>query len=357
MGNNKDYYQVLGIDRNASKDEIKQAFRKLAHKYHPDKQGGDEEKFKEVSEAYGILSNDKKRSEYDAYGRVFSEGAGGQGGPFGGFDFSQGAQGAQDFDFSDIFGEFSDIFGGGRRDRAKRGRDISIDIEISFKESVFGTQRKILLTKTSLCRICGGSGAKANTAFVTCATCNGKGKLHETRASILGTFTTVRNCSTCNGRGETPKEQCLTCHGIGITRREEEISVAIPSGVSSGEMIRLAGAGEALVGGVPGDLYIKVHVQKDAIFTKEGTGLYMTLPLKLSDALLGVEQAVKTLDGNVTVKIPAGISHGELLRVKGRGVPAKGGRGDLFIRVAITLPKKLSKKARTLIEGLREEGI
>lgn len=350
----KDYYQILGVAKGASKEEIKQAFRKLAHKYHPDKQGGDEQKFKEASEAYSVLSNDKKRAEYDAYGRVFSDGAGNTGG----FDFTQ-AGNFQDFDFADIFGEFSDLFGGlgGNRSRTKRGRDISIDVQISFKDSVFGTERKILLTKASQCAVCAGSGAKAGTTFVVCTACNGKGKIHETRASILGTFTSVRTCSTCNGRGEVPKEKCTTCHGLGVLRREEEISVAIPPGVSSGEMIRLAGAGEAISGGAAGDLYVKVHVQEDPVFTKEGADLYMTLPLKLTDALLGSDQVVKTLDGSITIKIPAGVSHGELLRVKGRGVPLKNRRGDLFIRIALTLPKKLSKTAKKLIEDLKNEGI
>lgn len=352
----KDYYQILGVDRKADKEEIKQAFRKLAHKYHPDKQGGNEARFKEVSEAYSVLGNEKKRAEYDAYGRVFSEGGAGQGG-FGGFDFAGAADGFQNFDFSDIFGEFGDIFAGGQRERTRRGRDIAIDVQISFKESVFGTERKMLLTKTAQCRTCEGSGAKAGTTFITCTACNGRGKIHETRASILGTFTSVRGCSTCNGRGEVPKEKCTVCHGVGVTRREEEVIVSIPIGVSSGEMIRLAGAGEATPGGVPGDLYVKVHVQEDATFTKEGSDIYMALPIKLTEALLGGERSIQTLDGSVTLKIPAGISHGELLRVKGRGVPYKNRRGDLLIRISITLPQKLSRQAKKLIEELKNEGI
>lgn len=352
----KNYYNILGVNKNASQDEIKQAFRKLAHKYHPDKQGGDEAKFKEASEAYSVLSNEKKRAEYDTYGRVFTEGSGPQGGAgFGGFDFSQGFQ---DFDFSDIFGDFGDLFQGfrGKSDR-KRGRDISIDMQISFKDSVFGVERKVLLTKTSACKTCSGSGAKPGTSLVSCSVCNGKGKIHETRGSILGAFTMVRTCATCNGRGEVPKDKCLTCHGSGVLRKEEEIAISIPPGISSGEMIRMTGMGEAISGGNPGDLYVKVHVEEDTMFSKEGSDLYMTLPLKLSDALLGVEQAVQTLDGAVTVKIPPGVSHGELLRIKGKGVPVKSRRGDLFIKISITLPKKLSREAKLLIEKLKGEGI
>jgi molecular chaperone DnaJ len=348
----KNYYEILGVDKKASKEDIKVAFRKLAHKYHPDKQGGNAEKFKEVSEAYSILSNEKKRAEYDAYGRVFNEGTGGPQGAQG-FDFS----GFQDFDFSDIFSEFGDIFGGFRGKSQKRGRDISIDVEVSFRDAVFGTERKVLLMKTSLCVTCGGTGGKKGSAMATCSTCNGKGKIHETRASILGTFSTVRTCGACNGRGEVPKETCASCRGAGVSRREEEILISIPPGVSSGEMIRLTGAGEAISGGVAGDLYVKVHVEEDSVFTKEGADLYMVLPVKLTDALLGIEKQVPTLDGNVTVRIPAGISHGELLRVKGRGVPVKNRRGDLFIRITITLPAKLSREARQLIEKLRGEGI
>ena len=213
----KNYYDILGVQKNASKEDIKSAFRKLAHKYHPDKKGGDAAKFKEVSEAYSILSDDKKRSEYDTYGRAFS-GAGGQpggnpfegfsaqGGPAGGFDFSQfaGQEGFQDFDLGDIFGEF---FGGGGRQKQARGRDISIDLELTFAEAVFGVERKVLITKTSTCRECHGSGGKPGTEMKTCGTCNGAGKIRETRRSLLGSFTTTRVCETCHGRGKVPKRK------------------------------------------------------------------------------------------------------------------------------------------------------
>ena len=351
----KNYYQILGVEKNASKDDIKKAFRKLAHKYHPDKKDGDEQKFKEASEAYSVLSDDKKRAEYDAYGRVFSGGQGaGEG--WGGFN-------AQEFDFSDIFNEFSDIFGGfggfnGRGGKTRRGRDISIDLEVSFKDSVFGTTRSILITKASTCETCEGNGGKNGTERVACSTCNGQGKIHETKNSILGTFTSVRMCDVCHGEGDTPKEKCSTCHGEGILRKEQEIRITIPSGVNNGEMIRLTGAGEAIRAGVAGDLYIKLHIQKDPTFTKEGNDLRMQLPLKLSDALLGGEQKIETYDGTITVKIPVGVHHGEILRVRGKGVPMdKNHRGDLLIEVSITLPKKLSRTAKKLVEELRAEGI
>lgn len=358
---NNDYYSLLGVPKSASKEEIKKAFRKLAHKYHPDKQGGDEVKFKEISEAYSVLSDDKKRAEYDSYGRVFSDGARGGNG-FGGFDFSGGfggQQGFQDFDFDlgDIFGGFGDVFGGRGR-RIRRGRDISIDIEVSFRDAVFGAQRKILITKTSQCDVCNGSGAKPGTTMTQCKTCNGNGKVHETKNSLLGTFTSVRTCDVCAGVGEVPKEHCKTCSGAGILRKESEISITVPPGINNGEMIRLTGAGEAVRGGQPGDLYIKVHIKSDPVFRKEGANLLMDLNIKLSDALLGGTYTVGTLDGDIQVKVPAGISFGEILRVKGKGVPIeKGKRGDLMIRATIQIPNKLSKNAKKQIEELRKEGI
>ena len=360
----KDYYQTLGVNKDATQEDIKKAFRKLAHEYHPDKKGGNEAKFKEVNEAYSVLSDDKKRAEYDTYGQTFAGGApsGGQG--FGGFDFSGFGNGQNGFDFSqngfefdlgDIFGDF---FGGGGRERVKRGRDISIDIELSFAEAIFGVDRKILLSKTSLCSDCGGGGAKRGTEMHTCAKCNGKGKIHETKRSFLGNISTVRTCSECNGKGKVPKEKCPTCRGAGVMRKEEEVSVSIPSGIDDGEMIRLSGAGEAIASGTPGDLYIKVHVKRHPVFTKEGPNLKTDLNLKLSSALLGEEYSLQTLDGEIKVKIPEGVSNGEILRVKGKGVPyEKGKRGDLLIHLHIKLPNKLSKEGRRLVEELKKEGI
>ena len=371
----KDYYETLGVPKNASKDDIKKAFRNLAHKYHPDKKGGDEKKFKEANEAYSILSDDKKRAEYDSYGRVFSgassgsgpagfDGFSAQGGPASGWDFNFGEGfGNANFDFGDInLGEmFNDFFGGrsaggGRR---QRGHDISIDLEISFEESVFGAERKIFITKAGMCDICQGSGAKPGADQKTCPTCNGKGKLHETKRSFLGSFTSVRTCSTCRGIGKVPEEKCSSCRGLGVIRKESEIVVNIPSGISDGEMIRLAGAGEAVATGSPGDLYAKIYVKKHSLFHKEGSNLVTDLKIKLTTALLGGEYNLKTLDGDIMIKVPAGISFGEILRVRGKGVPlGRGGkRGDLMIRLKIELPAHLSKDAAELVERLKEKGI
>ncbi|MDP3661790.1 MAG: molecular chaperone DnaJ [bacterium] len=366
------YYDTLGVNKAASKDDIKKAFRNLAHKFHPDKKGGDEKRFKEASEAYSVLSDDKKRAEYDAYGRVFSEGAAPNGGgaPFGagfeGFDFSDfvkragfgGANGMNvEFDLGDMFG---DVFGGRSTSsrQATRGRDISIDVELAFPEAVFGAERRVLIAKTALCGTCKGSGGKSEAGEKTCDTCNGKGQVRETRRSFFGSMQSVRPCTACRGKGQIPAEKCATCHGHGVMKKQEEISVRIPAGIEDGEVVRMTGAGEAVAGGTAGDLYIKIHVSKHPLFRKEGANLVTEFPIKLSTALLGGEYALKTLDGDMTVKIPEGITHGEILRVRGKGVPVSGGkRGDLMIKIKIDLPNKLSKSAKHLVEELKKEGI
>ncbi len=352
---NKDYYKILGIDKKASKTDIKKAFHKLAHKYHPDKANGDEGKFKEASEAYSVLSDDRKRSEYDTYGQSFGGNGVPQGG-FGGFSgfegFGQGSQGFE-FDLGDIFG---DIFSG--RSRAKRGSDISIDIQVSFAEAIFGIERKVVLTKNSTCSVCNGTGAKKGSEMETCSVCGGNGKIHETKQSFLGSFSTVKTCEKCQGKGKIPKDKCSDCDGIGILRKQEEFKIKIPAGINNGEMIRLAGAGEAVVGGNPGDLYIKVHVASHSLFKKQGSDLIMDLGVKLTDALLGSEYNVETLDGKIKIKIPKGVTHGEILRVKDKGVPlSERRRGNLLITLNIKLPNKLSRKAKQLVEELKNEGV
>lgn len=355
----KDYYNILGVEKSASKDDIKKAFRKLAGKYHPDKKTGDETKFKEVSEAYSVLGDEKKRSEYDTYGNSYAGGQGGGGG-FGGFswsDFAQAAQGQQgggfEFDMGDMFGDF---FGGGRS-RQARGRDISIDIELSFEDAVFGIERSILITKNSTCDVCKGTGGKPGTDEIACTTCNGQGRVREARNTFMGQVQTVRECSVCHGKGKVPKEQCGTCAGDGVVRKEEEIKVRIPSGIENGEMIRMTGRGEAITNGQPGDLYIKIHVKRHNEIRREGTTLYKDLHVKLSDALLGATYKVTTLDGEVDIKIPAGITHGEMLRLKNRGVPKEGYRGDFMVKIFIDVPNKLSRKAKKLVEELKAEGV
>ncbi len=353
----KDYYQVLGVDKKASKDEIKKAFRTLAHKYHPDKKTGDDTKFKEINEAYSVLSDDKKRAQYDQFGQAGTNGFGGQG--FDGFDFSQFTQGGfgngVEFDFGDIFGDF---FGGGSKRQNKRGRDISIDIELSFEDSIFGVERIVLLNKVSKCDTCNGSGAEKGTEQTTCTKCNGKGNIREIKRTFFGQFESTSVCDTCNGIGKVPKVKCTTCHGHGVLKKESEIKVKIPAGIDNGEMIRLSGAGEAISGGISGDLYIKIYVKKHSVFRKEGQNLVMDLNVKLTDALLGAETVIKTLDGDISLKIPEGLKYGEILRIKGKGVPYdKGYRGDILIKTNIITPNKLPKDAKKIIQSLRDLGI
>lgn len=293
--NKKDYYKILGVDKKSDQSEIKKAYRKLAHKYHPDKDSGDEAKFKEISEAYAVLGDEKKRAEYDTYGQTFAGGGFGSNGAYGGFDFSgfnsAGGQSYQ-FDLNDLFAEFF----GGQYQRTPRGRDVSVDIQIGFRESVFGTTKEILIP--------------------------------------------------------------MPVHKDGkVVPEQQSIKLNIPSGINNGEMLRLNGKGESIPNGNPGDLYVKVHVMASKTFRKEGAHLLADLDVKLTDALLGSEYEFNTLDGQIKVSIPSGVKHGELLRIKKKGVPMGNKRGDLMLRVQIRIPNKLSRKAKKLIKELREEGL
>jgi molecular chaperone DnaJ len=357
----KDYYNVLGIDKGASKDDIKKAFYKLAAKYHPDKKGGDEAKFKEINEAYQTLSDEKKRKEYDTYGQTFN-GQGPQGGGFGGFGgFNQGDFSDMQFDFGDLGDIFGDMFGGaGGSSRQKRGRDISLEIDVPFTEAVFGTERNVLISKVSTCATCTGNGAKVGTKKKTCTTCNGQGKVHDVKRTFMGNFQTVNTCSACNGVGQIPEEKCSDCKGYGVYSKREEINIAVPAGISNGEMIRMSGMGEAVAQGVTGDLYVKINVTSHKLWKREGNDLVITHEIKLTDALLGVKHSIDGLDASIDIEIAPGAQAGEVLRVKGRGVPhvhEKGRRGDVLVKLSIAMPKKLSKKAQAYIEGLKEEGL
>lgn len=358
----KDYYQTLGISKNASKDEIKKAFRTLAHKYHPDK-GGDAEKFKEINEAYGVLSDDKKKASYDQYGSAdagagFGGGNPFGGGGFGGFDFSGFQQGGQgggfEFDMSDLFG---DMFGGGKQSRAPRGSDIQVDLELSFEDAVFGKEHTFTLNKASVCEHCGGNGAEKGSELLKCSTCDGKGKVKEIKSTIFGQFESASTCPTCHGKGKVPKVKCSVCKGHGVHRKPTEIKVKIPAGINAGEMVRLSGGGEAIEGGASGDLYIRIQIKKHPVFKKEGLNLTMQKKIKLTDALLGADFDIETLDGILTLKIPEGIQYGEVLKIKGKGVPYDGlKRGDILVTVLFDTPK-LSRNARKIIEELKKEGL
>lgn len=366
----KDYYDILGVSRNSSADEIKKAYRKLAHQYHPDKAGGNEDKFKEISEAYGVLSDEKKRSQYDRFGAGFDQGGFGQGAqgfqwPGGGgfeFHFGQGGPGGegQSFDFGDIFeGVFG--FGGERGSaRTKKGKDIQVDLEILFEESVFGAKRVIELRKLIRCERCGGTGGEPGTKMKKCATCNGQGRVQKTRRTMLGSFAEVSMCSDCMGKGERPEHACTECAGKRVKFGKESIEILIPKGMQTNALLKATGKGEASqTGGVPGDLYIRVVVLPHAVFQRRENNLYMTLPVKFTDAVLGGSVLVATLDGDIKVKIPEGTQSGEILKVRGKGVPFEDGygRGDLLIEVKVDIPKKLSKKTKELIDSLKNEGL
>lgn len=359
----KDYYEILGVGKGASQDEIKKAFRKLAHKYHPDKQGGDEKKFKEISEAYAVLSDEKKRQQYDIFGQA-GAGAGGfdfSGFQNGGFDFSQfGGFGEQagnvEFDLGDIFSEF---FGGAgaSQNRRKKGADIQIDLEISLKDAVFGSKETIRYSHYVKCSECKGKGGSD---FKKCDKCSGTGAVEYLQKSFFGSFKTQKICPACEGEGEVPSKSCSKCSGLGVLRASEEIEIEIPPASQNQDIIKVPGKGEAIKNGEPGDLYIILHIKEEKNWSRQGQDLITEINIKLSESLLGAEKEIETLDGkNLKVKIPALIKHKDILRIKGKGVPPRGyGRtGDLLIRVNIELPKKLSRKQKALLEELKESGI
>jgi molecular chaperone DnaJ len=350
----KDYYDILGVKKDASKDEIKKAFHKAAHKHHPDKNGGNDAKFKEVNEAYQILSDDQKRAQYDRFG---SDGPqmGGGGTGFGGFDFGGFQQGEGfGFDMGDIFGE---MFGGGRSARARRGNDLQTSINLDFKESIFGVERELRVTKPSTCNTCKGDGAKPGTKLHTCSQCNGKGTVKNIQRTILGSIATTQTCDKCHGSGKIPETKCDHCKGRGVVNEQRTIKVAVPAGIQHGETLRLAGMGEAIQGGQSGDLYVHIAVTPHKTITRRGTDLLSPLSIKLTDALLGATYAVETLDGMETIHIPAGTKIGDTITIKGKGIPSGSRRGHFIIALNIKLPEKLSKKAKEVIEELKKEGI
>lgn len=361
----KDYYKILGVEKNASQDEIKKAFRKLAHEHHPDKKTGNADKFKEANEAYSVLSDPQKRSQYDQFGNAGFNGGfgGGQGqGGFGGFDFSgfggfdgQGGQGFE-FDLGDIFGS---MFGGGRgrgRNKTPRGTDIQVDIEISFKDSVFGLDKEIHVTKDEICTNCKGTRAEPGTTLDNCSNCKGSGHVIKQQRTILGIIENTHICDVCDGTGKIPKTKCKTCRGKGTEQKKVTLNVVIPPGIESGETLRVKGKGEAISNGEPGDLYIRIYVKKDPRFKKQGNDIYSDLHISISDAVLGGEAEFESLDGPITVKIPEAITHGEILRIKHKGVPyTTSHRGDLMLKILIDIPKKINKEQRKLFEQLRNQ--
>jgi len=349
----KDHYETLGVSKSASKDEIKKAFHKLAHSHHPDKNGGDDKKFKEVNEAYQTLSDDKKREQYDQFGADGPQMGSGSSG-FGGFDPSGFDFSGGGFDMGDIFG---DIFGGGRSSRQRRGADLQTTISLTFKEAIFGIEKEIRVTKPSPCTVCQGSGAEPGTKLETCDNCDGKGSIRSVQRTILGSISTNQTCGKCHGKGKIPKTPCKKCRGDGVVTEARTIKLNVPSGISNGETLRLSNMGEAISGGQSGDLYVHVSVAPHKTIARQGNDLVASHPIKLTDALLGAEHSIETLDGDMSFSIPHGTKVGDTITLKNHGVPHGSRRGNFIIRLNIDLPQKLSKKAKELIEELKKEGI
>jgi molecular chaperone DnaJ len=338
----RDYYEILNVDRNASEPEIRQAYRRLAMKYHPDRNPGDqaaEEQFKEVKEAYEALSDARKRAAYDQFGHAGVEGA--AGGGFGG-----------PADLGDIFGGvFRDIFGGGRGggQQSYRGADLRYNLELTLEEAVFGTTARIRVPALVTCATCAGSGAKPGTKPTTCPTCRGAGQVRMQQ----GFFSIQQTCPRCQGRGSIIPEPCATCRGVGRVEEQKTLSVKVPAGVDNGDRIRLAGEGEAGEhGGPPGDLYVQIQVKPHPIFTREESDLYCEVPISFTTAALGGDLEVPTLDGRLSLKIPAETQTGKVFRIRGKGVkPVRGGpTGDLLCRAIVETPVNLTREQKELLQ-------
>ncbi len=354
MAEKRDFYEVLGVGKNASGDEIKKAYRKLAKKYHPDLNPDDktaEQKFKEVSQAYEILSDSEKRSRYDQFGHAgvdpnFGAGAGGYGGGFGGFDVGD--------IFGDIFGGFGG-FGGGRSARRgpQRGSDVSTEVYIEFEEAAFGCEKEINIYRIEQCPDCNGSGAKPGTEVTTCSVCGGHGQVTTTQRTILGNMQSVTTCSACGGKGKIAKEPCQKCAGKGRVKKQRKIKVKIPAGINDGQTISLSGQGNSGEQGAPsGDLYVSVYVKPSKIFERNGYDISYKMDISFAEAALGATVEVPTLDGKVKYEIPEGTQPGTVFRFKGKGVPylKRSGRGDQYVMVNVTVPKHLSSKQKELLK-------
>lgn len=356
MADKRDYYEVLGVSKEATESDIKKSYRKLAKKYHPDINPNDEtaaKKFREATEAYEVLSDSEKRRQYDQFGHdAFSQGQGGVGfGGFGGFG-----------DMGDMFGDiFGDFFGGGRsrsQNGPLKGASLRASLELDFEEAVFGTDKDISVTVSDECEVCKGSGAKAGTHPETCSQCGGSGQVRYNQQTILGTVASVRTCPSCNGSGKIIKEKCETCAGTGYVKKKKKISVNIPAGIDNGQTIRLKGKGEpGRNGGPHGDILLTIYVKPHKDFKRQGTDIYYTMKISMAQAALGTEIEVPTLDGVVKYSISNGTQTGTRFRLKGKGVPhinRSSMRGDQFVDVVVDTPRKLTARQKELFIELAE---
>ncbi len=368
-----DYYQILGVPKNATEQDIKKAYRKLAHKYHPDK-GGDEKKFKEINEAYQVLSDKKKREQYDKFGRVFEGGA--QGGPgfeAGGFDFdfeamrdkfAQGADfGFGDINIGDIFGEFfGREFGRAEpKTDTRRGNDIQIDIELPLEAVLKNQEREVKLYKMNVCSRCKGTGAEPGTAVKECFSCRGTGQVQQIKRTFFGSITHYTICPECGGEGTKPEKPCNVCKGKGRVLGEEKIKIFIPAGVDNNQVLKIEGKGDAGIrGGKPGDIYVHIFVKKHPVFKRVGDDLHISVPISFSQAALGGEIEISNLDGaKILLKVPSGTQSGKVLRISKKGIPHFSGigRGHLYVKLNVNTPKHLSKKQKDLLKQLSQEGL
>jgi molecular chaperone DnaJ len=351
----RDYYEVLGVSKDASADEIKKAFRKLAVKYHPDKDGGDEAKFKEVNEAYEVLKDQQKRQRYDQFGHAGVGGASGGGG-YGGNPFEGFSNQGFEFNFGDgglgdIFGQF---FGGGSsQQQPRRGRDVETSLQLSFEEAVFGVERDVALEMEDECTHCKGTTVEPGHSMKTCPTCQGAGQQTRVMNTMFGAIQQAVTCETCKGRGKIPEKVCTVCKGRGTERRRQNLTIKIPAGVDDGATIRLKERGEAMANGPRGDLYVHIRVKAHKKFTREGDLILSEEHVSMIDAALGTEIDVETVDGEVRMKVPAGTQSGTDFKLSGHGVPhlRSDRRGAHIVSVVVDTPTKLSRKQRELLEN------
>jgi len=353
----KDYYKILGVEKNASSEDIKKAYYRLAHQYHPDKKGGDEKKFKEINEAYQVLSDKEKRSNYDRFGSAFSNGQAG------GFNY-------QNMRWEDIMDDFGgiedifDIFGGRSRKKpqdTRKGKDIEVYLELDLESILKNQEKEISIIKNCTCSRCNGSGAEPGTKSKECFTCRGTGVVQEIRKTFLGTFSQNTICPDCNGEGLKPEKPCNVCNGEGRIKKAEKIKINIPAGVDNNQVIKVKGKGEAgKRGGEAGDLYIRIGIKPHKIFQRSGDDVYLRKNITFSQATLGDKIKIPTLEGEeMIVKVPEGIESGKILKISKRGIPhfSSIGRGNLYLQINIKTPDKLTRKQKELLEQLKKEGL